>query len=259
MKFLLQNKHQTEAVITLKRAQQYHSWKNDNKDIFIIVEDSCLNVNDIDPKEWCPIGSVGYCHSYYERHFGLNLKPLNVPLQLQHFAGRNIIDIKLPLPKKNIEKDFRIFIKSNDLEKWENNGVYQMSDLSSSNIFSTGSYQLSEIVDIVAEFRCFVYRGELLSVNRYLGDMWTYLNRNVVEQIIASYIDCPTCYTLDMAVICKSIYNDIEHKQDSMLVTGVLEVHDFYACGLYGFQDLEKLPFMYWASHLDKINNLHKV
>lgn len=251
MKFLLQNKHLTEAVITLKRAQQYHSWKNDNKDTFIIIEDSCLNEDDIDPKEWCPIGSVGYCHNYYERHFGLNLKPINVPEQLFPFAGRTIVNNNLP--QKHISFTGMAFVKSNDIVKWEGNDVYNLTDFNREDLFPKGSYQISEIVDICAEYRCFVYRGELLSVNRYLGDMWTYLDQYVVKQIIASYTDCPTCYTLDLAVICKSIYNDIEHKQDSKLVIGVLEVHDFYACGLYGFQDLEKLPFMYWASHLDKI------
>ena len=35
--------------------------------------------------------------------------------------------------------------------------------------------------------------------------------------------------------------------------TFIIEVHDFYSCGLYGFNQLNRLPYMFWSSHLKKL------
>ena len=252
MKFLIQKEYQTEVVVTLKRAQDYHAWKNDGNNTFEIFE--CENdfscsymfTDFIEkyPKEWCPIGSVQFVHNYYKKYFGIELKPINVPKELFPFAGRNIENFNLPLISK-IYPNENIFVKSNDIEKWNGNGVYNFLDTLDDK-FPNGNYQISELVDIISEYRGFVYQGNLLSFHYYLGDKWSFPSKNVFEDMIKSYINCPTCYTLDIAIINKNGRPE----------TCVLEVHDFYACGLYGFQDLARLPFMYWRSHLDKINKL---
>ena len=54
----------------------------------------------------------------------------------------------------------------------------------------------------------------------------------------------PVAYTLDIGVKWKEGGNE----------TFVIECHDFYSCGLYGFSDLNKLPFMFNRWHLEHIN-----
>lgn len=46
----------------------------------------------------------------------------------------------------------------------------------------------------------------------------------------------PIAYTLDVGI----------HFVDNNLVTSLIEVHDFFSCGLYGFDDKDKLPFMFY-------------
>lgn len=255
MKFLLQSEFKNEAFITLQRAQDFHQWKNNDKLPFEIVftedvqEENYEHI-ELHAKDYCPVGSVEFVHNYYKEHFGINLKPINVPWQLFPFAGRMIGNYR-PRMKcicgGQVNKLDQVFVKLNDIEKWEGNGIYNPSNFL--NELPDGYYQESEIIDIHSEYRCFVYQGQLLGIHFYQGDFWKYPDRYTINKIIDSYKDCPTAYTLDVAVA----YTE---NQPVTNQTVVLEVHDFYACGLYGFQDLEKLPFMYWRSHLDKINTL---
>jgi len=91
--------------------------------------------------------------------------------------------------------------------------------------------QVSDIVDFRAEWRCFVWRGELLDVRCYLGDFRLAPDYGVIEEMIEVFTDAPCAYTLDVGVI-------------STGETVVVEAHDFYSCGLYGFRD-HHLPLMY--------------
>jgi len=44
--------------------------------------------------------------------------------------------------------------------------------------------------------------------------------------------EAPVAYTLDVGINNRSTF--------------VIEVHDFFACGLYGFADLNLLPLMFY-------------
>jgi hypothetical protein len=58
----------------------------------------------------------------------------------------------------------------------------------------------------------------------------------VIKEMIADYKSAPVAYTLDVAV-CDS------HTFADDIGTVVIEVHDFFSCGLYGFNDI-KYPNM---------------
>jgi len=49
--------------------------------------------------------------------------------------------------------------------------------------------------------------------------------------MINSYITQPIAYTLDVGVVNDKTY--------------IIEVHDFFSCGLYGFSNHQILPFMF--------------
>lgn len=245
MIFLLQKEFQNEAYVTLQRAQDFHAWKNDGKETFEIYHvdnefRNCLGYKIEHPEIYCPVGSVQFCHNFYKQFFGIDLKPINVPSELFSFAGRKVENLNLPL-----EDDTYVgscFVKSNDIEKYSQNGWYDLTALQG---FQPGNYQISELIEIESEWRCFIHEGELLSPHFYQGDPWIFPDMLRVQNMIEAYSNHPTSYTIDVA---------IHFGKNGNLTTSILEVHDFYACGLYGFQDLDKLPFMYWRSHLDKIN-----
>lgn len=116
--------------------------------------------------------------------------------------------------------------------------------------YPVGNYQISDMTDIDAEYRCFVYKDELVGIHYYSGNFTVFPD---YEQILKmkrafSYLmgQAPVAYTLDIGVKWKEGENE----------TFVIECHDFYSCGLYGFSDLNKLPFMFNRWHLEHINKV---
>lgn len=61
--------------------------------------------------------------------------------------------------------------------------------------------------------------------------------------MIEEYKEAPIAYTLDVAITDKGD-------------TVVLEVHDFFSCGLYGFNDYRKLPYMLHRWYVNYIKGL---
>ena len=94
-----------------------------------------------------------------------------------------------------------------------------------------GNYQISELIDIDSEWRCFVYNNELVGLQNYIGDFTLFPSIDAIKHMIKEYISSPVAYTLDVGV-----------NKDN---TFVIEVHDFFSCGLYGFFNHKVLPFMF--------------
>lgn len=218
----------------------YYNWysncgKNDN--VFYLnyknFDNEINKIIQLYPKEkWCEslppiyVGSVENCVKYYSL-LGFNLKPLNIPIELWGYI------------------DNEIFI-SNHLE---NNGhLYYNKDL---NIFKCkencfiDSYSGTEFkffskkIPINSEFRIFVLNGEIVGIKQYLGDINSKLNIKYCEKIAKIYSEYNKAFTLDVAV---SIENRIER-------TVVIELHDFFSCGLYGWDDYMKIRKMMITSH----------
>lgn len=163
-----------------------------------------------------PVGSIEFVHEFLEKYHAVTPKPLNVPVELFPFAGRKILN--------GTENDIwgECFVKSNDVLKL-------FTDICESA--PKGNYQISEVVDIVSEYRCFVYRGANLGCFNYSGNFSVYPDMNTVYEMIRAYKSAPIAYTLDIAV-------------QSCGITVPVEVHNFYSCGLYGFSDYQKYPYM---------------
>ena len=73
------------------------------------------------------------------------------------------------------------------------------------------------------------------------GDFTIFPNIDKINKMI--FKSAPVAYTLDVA-ICDG-------------ATVVIEVHDFFSCGLYGFSDLKILPYMFsqwYYEYIRKIN-----
>jgi len=71
----------------------------------------------------------------------------------------------------------------------------------------------------------------LVGLQNYTGDFTMFPNVNKINEMIQTYKSSPVAYTLDIGI------NDKD--------TFVIEVHDFFSCGLYGFSNHKILPFMF--------------
>lgn len=240
MKFLIQtvdNKIVHDFSFELLKAIEYHAWLGNNIEyvtceLNVITDNDYFNGSEYS-SGYCPIGTVEFVCAYFEKTGVEMPKPINIPpcLNLFQYTNREVIN----LDKSFIETFFNgkifdnnYFVKSNTKIKSEINKVYSKGDK-----IPEDEIMISELIDIDSEYRCFVFNNELVGIQNYSGDFKIFPDISKIEEIIKSYKNySPIAYTLDVAI--------------SEGKTVIIECHDFFSCGLYGFSNPKILPYMYW-------------
>lgn len=239
MKFLIQkiNKEiRHDFSFTLLESIRYNNWLHNG------VEMKCKFIDYINPydfKVWefkdyhsnyVPVGTVEFV-LFYMKWFSIPQPlPMNVPDELIPYAGRYIYNCNhMDLEDLNMD---RYFIKSADKIKGTA-GIINKGEIP----ISQGNYQISDVIDIVSEWRCFVYKGELVGIQNYSGDFTLFPSVSRIKEMIQTFKSAPIAYTLDVGV------NKIG-RSDVLIQTFVIECHDFFSCGLYGFSDHRIYPHM---------------
>lgn len=215
MKFLIQTiegEIKYDFSFSLIQSINYQKWlKRD--DIDFLFTDKKLY------PDYIPIGSVEFVINYLNKHYNLIPKPKNIPKELLDYKWTNRYVFN------GTDKDItdKKFIKSNDSIK----GFTEISKNA-----PPGNYQISDIIDIKSEWRCFIYKGKLVGLQNYSGEFDTFPNVNKIKSIIKNYKSQPVAFTLDVGITEKN-------------ETSIIEVHDFFSVGLYGFSNYNILPFMF--------------
>lgn len=190
-------------------------------------------------RDYIPVGTVEFvtkfCKLYINPNAEQSIKPINIPEEMSSLLGRWVCNMEIKDGKPSISLPSRFFIKSNDRLKYPLNGIHSVDDLEK---FDNGSYQVSDVLDdIQAEYRIIVYKDEILGIQFYSGDPEVFPNRTDIHNLMAVWNwnygsgKAPVAHTLDVMVT-----------EDG---TFPIECHDFFSCGLYGFSDYNKLPFMF--------------
>lgn len=212
---------------TLIKSLEYQNWLHqDNSFSCFLVEKPFLDPHVV------PVGSVEFVQDYFERLFSKTIKPINIPEVLldYEFTGRKVFN--------GIEKDINkeYFVKSNDKIK---------SFTEITKKAPIGNYQISELIDFESEYRCFIYKDELVGIKNYTGDFKIFPDIVQIDSMIKTYKKtAPIAYTLDVGIFKNK--------------TLIIEVHDFFSCGLYGFDDHRLLPYMFfrWFNEFKEKNKL---
>ena len=97
---------------------------------------------------------------------------------------------------------------------------------------------VSEVVNMVSEYRCFVHKGKLVGSKNYTGDFTKNINYDMVNEAIEDYEDQPISYTLDFAVTDTG-------------ETTLIEINDGFALGSYGLN-----PITYTKMIIDRWNEI---
>lgn len=216
MQFIIQTingqiKH--DFSFMLLEALEYHNWIG-NQHTFEFSDNAI-------PTTYIPIGSIEFVGDTLTLMRRKVPKPRNVPESLFKFAGRQIFNgTELNVPQSEV------FVKSNNIIK-----ATPIVTRSCDNKLPPGNYQYSELVDFVSEWRAFIWRGELVGLQNYSGDFTVFPDVIRIKKMIKSFTEAPCAYTLDVGLVGNE--------------TVVVEVHDFFSCGLYGFDDLQLLPLMF--------------
>ena len=254
IKFLLQTiegKVKHDFVFGLEQAIEYQNWRgNDMCRKYCSLEDiTHFYMSDEDIKDYIPVGTVEFVMAYIDRFIGCGnlIRPLNVPVALRSYAGRLLYDHVIDDEsreqiyehwKGNLGEHGSMFVKSNERIKSEVNGFYFARDLLDKDKLPDGEYQISSHIDIVSEYRCFVYNDRLVGIQYYSGDFTVFPDVRTIKYMLSEYRhdygngNAPQAFTLDVAVTSEG-------------QTVVMEVHEFFSCGLYGFDDFTVLPYMF--------------
>jgi len=90
---------------------------------------------------------------------------------------------------------------------------------------------VSEVIDIVSEYRCFVNRRTLVGSKNYTGDFTKNIDYDVVTKAIEVYKLQPISYSLDFA---------LTKKGETLLI----EINDGFALGSYGLNPITYTKMM---------------
>ena len=232
MKFIIQDLPVPyDFMMELYRSQNYYDWRGDK---FRIVKTSGRKIKN--PKEYCPVGSVEFVVQWYDLYWGKKPMPINCP----DIFATNQIHLPTPLIiedeiKKSFPNEKYVFIKSEKTIKSELNGKYSVSDPQLSVSFPDPVVVRPWIDDIISEWRLFIKDNEILDIKNYLGDPFVCPKKKDCEDLVrqCSLLSSRPAYTLDVGI-----------RSSGKII--VLEVHDFFSCGTYGFSDYQRYPIMLW-------------
>ena len=253
MKFLIQTidgKFINDFSRELVEAINYNNWyyntneyKYETIDYGKYLKIKEETIPELKIKDLCPVGSVEFIIGYLKKNFGIDIKPINVPGSLFKYAGRFIenVDVeRIKVIQKN-NYDINIFVKSNEIIKGVCGYLRDETVKAYINKNISHTYQLSEEIEILSEYRCFVYQNELIGIKNYTGDFKIFPNISKIENMIKDFTDSPISYTIDVGI------------KDSG-ETIVIECHDFFSCGLYGFDNYKLLPLMFYRWFKEVLN-----
>lgn len=229
MEFLLQTfnaKIKHPFCHTLIESCEYQNWVGRTEDFSYYTRDVAASGSKVS----IPIGSVEFVHEFMEKVLLLQPPaPINIPDELMDYKFTN----RKVIYGYNEDVTELSFVKSMDTVKGYNEITKNPPP---------GNYQISELINIDSEWRAFVYQNKLVGLKNYTGDFKIFPDVRFIEIMIGAYsIYSPVAYTLDVLV--------------NHMGTYVIEVHNFYSCGLYGFDDHRYLPFMHsrwWNEYLIK-------
>lgn len=155
--------------------------------------------------------------------------PLDYPKELAPWFGRGINPSTLGAVHESfVAIEIPRFIKPVACKQFTGHTIETFSDLAeTANLPPETPVWVSDVVDFVSEYRCFVHARSLVGVQRYYGDAWTLPDKPSVLAMIRSFESGPAGYALDVGVT-----------RDGR--TLLVEANDGYALGNQG---LAPLPY----------------
>lgn len=202
-----------------------------------------------------PVGSIDFIQSYLSQIHGVShMSPIEIPerLRIPHMLLRDYAIVKYEgLPRKG-----NWFVKDvSGLKKGTYCGAIEVlySENSKMTLREDHIYQVSSVLDIVAEYRVFVHHDKIVGIQYYDGNVLIMPTPSEIKKIQEAVVrysiarDCPDSYTMDWAVIntgCKKEPRDI----------ALLEIHPFVSVGTYGLEgsilvDMYKNGLQWYIKH----------
>lgn len=173
---------------------------------------------------------VGGINSMREVFNKLNIKQPKIDNPhsiLPNYIGRKIVELQFSEVEEysQIENVFPFFIKPlEDHKLFTGYVIKSKNDIIHAKIRAKPESKiiLSECVDFITEYRCFVLEGNLIGCKNYTGDFRVIPDFDIIENAIKDYKDQPVAYSIDFGVT----------KNGETLL---IEMNDAFGLSAYGF------------------------
>ncbi|WP_288737610.1 ATP-grasp domain-containing protein [uncultured Enorma sp.] len=168
------------------------------------------------------VGGVGVVRDALNA-LGRDVPEICYPEELKPFLGRNVWRSTINAVNSRVG-DWPVFVKPVRSKLFTGRLVASTKDLIGCGTCGMDAeVYCSQPISFIAEWRCFVMRGQILDVRPYRGDWRARFDPSVIESAVAAYSDAPAGYGMDFGVT-----------EDGR--TLLIEVNDGYALGSYGLE-----------------------
>lgn len=254
MKFILASRDICEdSEFALLQAKKWLAWKN--SDVEFIIKYANEEQPDINKDFlYCPVGSLEFCL----KNLPGKILPRNIPACLAvgfisntaetDFVVESFdqVDSHEVIRRSIANESQKVYVKSKTVFKHPANGVYDIAAndeiCKAFNVETLDDLQITKFVDqIDSEWRMFVFKGKIEDIKLYSGSLFSNPPHQLAcEDLVNAFEksgEAPIAYTLDAAVCTSRVF-------DTVKTLYPVEVHDFFGCGLYGFDRPDIYPYM---------------
>lgn len=176
---------------------------------YVVMDDEELPKHITDSPQYhiritVPVGGIDYVRSFLEKEHARDagMTPLEIPEYLRKFAGRDYRIMKgTDIIGTSLADASKWFIKDvSELKTW--NSLLYSRDISGM-LDPCRMYSVSEKMNILSEYRTFVYMDEVQAVQHYAGNPLVFPDADTIKQMVDTTKgnSRPDAYTLDLAVI----------------------------------------------------------
>lgn len=197
------------------------------------------------------IGTIPFVERFLQYAHGIPyMQPIEIPdcLKKEEYLLRDykVVQAKdIPMSGMWFIKDasrLKRFSYCGEMKLFMYDGIFDKPKKNETSLHLNPEHQfvLSEVIQILSEYRVFVWKDEIKGIQYYDGEPTIMPNENEIkklQKIVLNYqIDKerPHAYSMDIAVIKKDGHRDL----------ALIEIHPFACLGLYGFYSTN-LPYMY--------------
>lgn len=174
-----------------------------------------------------PVGGLNFVSAYLGKH----IKPIDISRVDRKFTGQEIQILSYDEMIAYLDRNGPRFIKSATKCKEFPAGKHDKKSIeiiekSISYLHKSHKFMVSELINLLAEWRLFIHKGKILDCKQYMGSWESRFDGAFVKEMVASIpksIIPYTSYTVDIGLT------------DANSIV-LIEAHNFISCGLYGFE-----------------------
>jgi hypothetical protein len=172
-------------------------------------------------KNAIPVGSIQFTEAFLKIFYGIEKEsPIEIPIEMQteQFLKRVYYECNY----KDLPRDGCFFIKYISHQK-ELSFLGNVSEFKQSmDLNKSHRFLVSEVLDVISEYRIYVVKGIIKNIICYKGDVTVFPDMIFIKSIINEYAKIKNCY--------KSYSFDI---MISSKGNALIEMNSFLSLGLY--------------------------